>query len=122
MATKYDKAMQGLIDVDGFLLANLVDGESGMSMASAGHGLDVDLDSAVGTSVVKSIEGAIMRLGLKDEIDDTLISLGGSYHLLRPLRTKRHIFIHLALDRNRANLAMARHSLRKFEEELSALV
>ncbi len=66
MATKFDSAMQKLSEVDGFLLANLVDKDSGMSMASAGGGMDIDLDSAVGTGVVKSIENAINRLDLGD--------------------------------------------------------
>lgn len=121
MATKFDSAMQKLSEVDGFLLANLVDKDSGMSMASAGGGMDIDLDSAVGTGVVKSIESAINRLDLGDFIDDTLISLGTTYHLLRPLRSQDSVFIHLALDRSRSNLALARHALKGFEEELSAL-
>lgn len=121
MATKFDSAMQKLSEVDGFLLANLVDKDSGMSMASAGGGMDIDLDSAVGTGVVKSIENAINRLDLGDFIDDTLISLGTTYHLLRPLRSQDSVFIHLALDRSRSNLALARHALKGFEEELSTL-
>lgn len=121
MATKFDSAMQKLSEVDGFLLANLVDRDSGMSMASAGGGLDIELDSAVGTDIVKAIESAITRMNMKDSIEDTLISLGGTYQLLRPLSSQGSIFIHLALDRSRANLALARHALKKFEEELSAL-
>lgn len=121
-STKYDQAMAKLAEVDGFLMANLIDSESGMSMASSGGGIDVELDSMVGSQVIKSIDSAIDKLNLPETIEDTLISLDHSYHLLRPIRTQKTLFIHLALKRDSANLAMARHSLKKFEAELAALL
>ncbi|WP_051162651.1 hypothetical protein [Nocardia brevicatena] len=49
-----------------------------------------------------------------------LITLSGQYHLIRPMtgRKSRGLFLYLALDRGRANLALARHRLRGIEEEL----
>lgn len=120
MAKTIQQLIEGLSEINGFLLANLVDGESGMSMASFGHGIDVELDSAVGTNVVDAINDAITKLGLPETIEDTLITLDKTYQLIRPLRGNKNIFLHLALDRQRANLAMARHTLRTFEEEISA--
>lgn len=121
-ATKYDQAMAELSTVDGFLMANLIDSESGMSLASAGGGIDIELDSAVGSQVIKSIENAIAKLNLPETIEDTLISLDHSYHLLRPIRTHKSFFIHLALKRDGSNLAMARHSLKRFEAEFANLL
>jgi hypothetical protein len=48
-----------------------------------------------------------------------LITLGKQYHLLRPLSSNDALFIYVALDRNRANLALARHYLSNAEKELA---
>ena len=58
------------------------------------------------------------NLALKDGIEDILISLTGQYHLIRPLRSRSTLFFYLALDRKRANLAMARIALADVEKDL----
>jgi len=57
-------------------------------------------------------------LNLQDQIEDILITLGKQYHIIRPLSSNDALFIYLVLDRNRANLAMARHQLREVERTL----
>jgi hypothetical protein len=59
-------------------------------------------------------------LKLKDSIEDILITLGGQYHLIRPItsRNGQGLFLYIALSKARANLAMARHQLRRIEEDL----
>ncbi|MFC1749868.1 hypothetical protein ACFL2V_13800 [Pseudomonadota bacterium] len=56
-----------------------------------------------------------------DTIEDTLISLGTQYHLIRPLAYNREIFIYTALERSRANLALARLTLKKVETSIKSL-
>lgn len=60
----------------------------------------------------------MQNLGLKESIEDILITLSKQYHLIRPLRSRSTLFFYLALDRNRANLAMARIALADVEKEL----
>ncbi|MBT2449529.1 hypothetical protein J7F03_21045 [Streptomyces sp. ISL-43] len=108
--------------IDGVIGAALVDYSSGMALGTVGGGKDFDLAVAAAgnTDVVRSKVRTMELLGLKDEIEDILITLGTQYHLIRLLKARGSsgLFIYLALDKGRANLAMARHQLKKIETEL----
>ena len=107
-----------LTDVDGFVGACLVDSDSGMVLGQegGGHLLNLEVAAAGNTEVVRAKRKTMKSLKLNDKIDDILITLGSQYHLIRPLRNREALFLYLALDRKSANLAMARMSLREFEE------
>jgi hypothetical protein len=111
------------MEIDGAVGVALVDSESGMALGSAGGGkfLNLEVAAAGNTEVVRAKLRTINSLGLNDEIEDILITLGRQYHLIRPLTngSGSALFLYLALDRSRANLAMARHQLRKLEATLA---
>lgn len=108
--------------IDGAIGIALVDHTSGMALGTTGGGLDLDLNVAAAgnTDVVRAKLRTMEMLGLTEGIEDILITLDSQYHLIRPVSGKngRGLFLYAALDRKRANLAMARHSLRKIEENL----
>lgn len=110
-----------LKDIAGFIGACLVDSESGMMLAAeAGAGkFDLEAAGAANTEVVRAKNAAIESLGLKEKIEDILITLDTQYHLIRPLSSNSSIFIYVALSKKQANLAMARLNVRKVEETLS---
>jgi hypothetical protein len=70
--------------------------------------------------VVRAKLRAMEMLNITEKIEDILITLESQYHLIRPLtsRSGKGLFLYLALRRDRANLAMARHQLRKIENDL----
>ena len=109
-----------LANVDGFIGACLVDSASGMMLAAeSGSGrFDPETAGAANTNVVRSKNEAIEALGLNEEIEDILITLGSQYHLIRPLSKNKEVFLYVALDRKKANLAMARLQVRRVEETL----
>ncbi|MEU9029719.1 hypothetical protein [Streptomyces sp. NPDC048383] len=122
MANVETALKEALTTIDGALGAALVDYGSGMALGTVGGGKDLDLAVAAAgnTDVVRAKVRTMEMLGLKDEIEDILITLGGQYHLIRLMkgRNSEGFFLYLALDRLRANLAMARHQLKKIELEL----
>ena len=117
-----DTAMKEAMNIDGAIGVALVDYTSGMALGVAGGTKDLDLTVAAAgnTDVVRAKLRTMEMLNLKDGIEDILITLGGQYHLIRPLtgRSGKGLFLYLALLKNRANLAMARHQLKRIEEDL----
>lgn len=117
-----EAALKEATTIEGAIGAALVDYSSGMALGTVGGGKDMDLTVAAAgnTDVVRAKVRTMEMLGLKDEIEDILITLGGQYHLIRLLKGRGNngLFLYLALDKQRANLAMARHQLKKIETEL----
>ncbi|WP_067822106.1 hypothetical protein [Nocardia inohanensis] len=117
-----DVALKEMMLLDGALGAAVVDYGSGMPLGTvvATKNLDIDIAAAGNTELVRAKMRTIEQLGLNQEIEDVLITLSGQYHLIRPTRARRAkgLFLYLALDRNRGNLALARHRLKEIEEDL----
>ena len=111
--------LDSLTSMDGFIAAALIDSDSGLALATqGGGGIDLELAAAGNTEVVRAKRRVANALNLDDTIIDILITLGKQYHLIRPLEKNENIFLYVVLDRNKANLAMARHELKNFENHL----
>ncbi|MBW1600768.1 hypothetical protein JJV70_01320 [Streptomyces sp. JJ66] len=121
MANTETTLKEAMTTIDGVIGVALVDYGSGMALGTLGGGKELDLGVAAAgnTDVVRAKVRTMEHLGLNDEIEDILITLGSQYHLIRLLRRRdAGLFLYLALDRTRANLAMARHQLRRVEADL----
>ncbi|MDH2388068.1 MULTISPECIES: hypothetical protein [Streptomyces] len=113
---------EALTSVEGAMGVALVDYTSGMALGTLGgdKNLDLSVASAGNTDVIRAKTRTMDHLGLKDDIEDMLITLGSQYHLIRLLtgRGGNGLFLYLVLDKAKSNLAMARHQLKRIEAEL----
>ncbi|MCX4969792.1 hypothetical protein OHA98_34570 [Streptomyces sp. NBC_00654] len=122
MANTEAALKEAMTSIEGALGVALVDYTSGMALGTLGGSKDFNLEVAAAgnTDVVRSKLRTMDHLGIKDEIEDILITLGTQYHLIRLLRAHGNngLFLYLVLDSGRANLAMARHQLKRIEQDL----
>jgi Domain of unknown function (DUF4388) len=108
------------MQIDGAVGVALADYSSGMALGMiGGGGLNLEVAAAGNTDVVRSKLRVMKELGLKDQIDDILITLGTQYHLIRLLPKAQNLFVYIALDRSKANLAMARHKLASITDSIA---
>ena len=122
MASVETSLKEAMTSIEGSVGAALVDYTSGMALGTLGGGKDLDLTVAAAgnTDVVRAKLRTMEMLGIEDGIEDMLITLGSQYHLIRLIKGRggNGLFLYRVLDKGRANLAMARHQLRRIEADL----
>ncbi|RKH55761.1 hypothetical protein D7V93_21935 [Corallococcus llansteffanensis] len=113
------QTLEDALKIDGAFAVCLADAKSGMTLGSAGSaGFNIDAAAAGNTEVVRAKMKTMQAVGIKDRIEDILITLGEQYHIIRPLGTREGLFLYIALHRSSANLAMARFRLAELEKTL----
>ncbi|MET9226747.1 hypothetical protein [Lentzea sp. NPDC003310] len=118
-----DTALKEAMSISGAVGVALVDYDSGMSLGTSGGGdwLNLEIAAAGNTEVIRSKLRVMQSLGLSDSIEDILITLHRQYHLIRLMsgvKNRGSLFLYLVLERDNANLALARHQLRRIETDL----
>jgi hypothetical protein len=117
-----DTLLKEAMQIDGAIGVSLVDYTSGMTLGQAGGGsmLNMDVASAGNTEVVRAKLRTMEALGLREGIEDILITLDTQYHIIRLISSQSGIglFLYLALNKQQANLAMARHKLSNLERQI----
>jgi predicted regulator of Ras-like GTPase activity (Roadblock/LC7/MglB family) len=115
LTSSLDTAMQ----LSGALAAMVVDLESGMILGKVGGGFDLDVAAAGNSEVLKAKMRTAEMLGLNQKVEDVLITLENQYHVIRPVVSNSHpIFIYVALDKSKANLALTRIKITEIEKNL----
>ncbi len=112
-------SLNELMTIDGAVAIALVDYNSGMMLGSIGTGVDLEVAAAGNTEVVRAKMKTMKALGLNDEVEDMLITLGKQYHIIRPVASKPGLFFYVVLDRTRSNLALARRKVLDVENGLT---
>ena len=113
------QSLEELLQIDGALAVAVVDSNSGMVLGKAGGGIDLDVAAAGNTEVVRAKMKTMKSLGLKDAIEDILITLTKQYHIIRPMAERPGVFIYLVLDKAKSSLALARLKTAEIESSLT---
>ncbi|WP_312236372.1 hypothetical protein [Stenotrophomonas sp.] len=118
MSKSITDCLDALMQINGAQAVALVDYESGMLLGEAGAGVDMELAAAGNTEVLRAKMKTAESLKLNDAIEDMLITLGRAYHVLRPVASNKGLFFYVVLDRQKANLALARRTVLDVEGSL----
>lgn len=118
------ESLQEAMQLEGALGAALGDWKSGMCLGYVGSNspafpLDkLEVAVAGNTDVIRAKLKVAEMIQINDRIEDILISLKEQYHLLRLTQAIEGLFLYLALDRSKSNLALARLKLAEIENKL----
>jgi len=104
-------------DIDGFMLACLVDASTGMVLASRKDQDDISLPTAAAGAA--DIAGVLALLAGQlpvDGLEDVMVTFRRQLYMIRLVRAdpEPQILLLVILDRSRVNLAMARREIRNF--------
>ncbi|MCR8667279.1 hypothetical protein NO995_06275 [Aestuariibaculum sp. M13] len=108
-------------NLSGFVAVAVTEVKTGMSYVSntLDPSFDPELASAYNLEVVKAKLNAIRALKLNEKIDDILITLNSQIHIIN-LAENGEYFVYLAVDSSKANLGMARATLRKYTADIAS--
>ncbi len=112
------ESLEGLVGLAGARCAALVDSTSGMVLGRAGSDADLEITAAANTEVVRAQLKSMGTLGSTDTIDDILITMSTQYDIVRPLAANPSIFLYLAMDKNKSNMALARYKVAECDAQL----
>ena len=104
-----EEVLEKLLSFDGAMCVAVVDSETGMILGKAGSGIDIDLAAAGASVILRARLASLKALGLKEKIDDLLISLTSQVQIIHPLPSNPSIFTYLIGDKAKSSLAMARY-------------
>ncbi len=120
-----DGCLKQIMEIPGSHSATLVDGASGLAVAAAGRADPVDEheDAAGTTDVVRAVLAtpALSTTRTGDDIEEIIVCGTRGYHLIALINDafEGRLFLHLLVDRDKGNLALARLRVRELLGEMA---
>lgn len=120
-----DGCLARVMEIPGARNVTLVDGSSGLAVAAAGRDDMFDQhEAAAGTTeVVRAAlaSPALSTTAAGDDLDEVIVCGVGGYHLLTLIGQAfdGNLFLHVLIDREKGNLALARIRLREIIGQLA---
>jgi hypothetical protein len=113
-----DELLAPVMAIDGFRLGCLIDGSTGMVLASLGNpDSPASPAAAAGAADVINVLTLLNgRLATGENLEDVMVTFSDSFFMVRPVRRDQHpqILLLVIADRQRTNLAMAHRLIRDF--------
>lgn len=119
-----NESIKSALSIDGTIGAALGDWATGFSLGQASLNDNAFSTSkleqaiALNAEVIKAKNRARDGLAITAPIEDILITLADQYHLIRICEMAEGVFFYLVMDREKANLGLARIKLRQIEKNL----
>lgn len=109
-------------ELEGSLATLLVETATGKLIAAAigAKGVDLEVAARATAELARQKPRVDQAIGLKDTMEEILLTSLRRYYLLRPVGSEDRTFLLLVLDRSKASLAAAQRALADMEKELSA--
>ena len=102
-------------DIEGFMLACLVDASTGMVLASRKDQDDISLPTAAaGAADIANMLTQLTGVLPVDGLEDVMVTFRRQLYVIRMVSPEPQILLLVILDRDRVNLAMARREIRTF--------
>ncbi|MES1241331.1 MAG: response regulator [Acidobacteriota bacterium] len=107
--------------LEGSLATLLVETASGSLVAAAigAKGVDLEIAARATAEFARQKPRVEQTIGLKDAVEEVLLTSTRRYYLLRPVGSENRLFLLLVLDRSKASLAAAQGELEAMERELT---
>jgi hypothetical protein len=113
-----DEILAPVMAIDGFRLGCLIDGSTGMVLASleSQNGPTSPTAAAGAADVINALNLLTGRLATGEHLEDVMVTFSDSFFMVRPVRRDQQppILLLVMTDRQRTNLAMAHRSIRDF--------
>lgn len=113
-----DTMLAPVTEIDGFVLACVMDASTGMVLASLQEqdGISLPTAAAGAADIANVVSLLAAQLALGDGPEDVMVTFRDHFYVIRPVRPdpERQILLLVILDRLRTNLAMARREIRDF--------
>jgi hypothetical protein len=113
-----DELLAPVMAIDGFRLGCLIDGSTGMVLASfeSQNGPTSPTAAAGAADVINVLNLLNGRLATGEHLEDVMVTFSDSFFIVRPVRRDQQpqILRLVITDRQRTNLAMAHRSIRDF--------
>jgi predicted regulator of Ras-like GTPase activity (Roadblock/LC7/MglB family) len=107
--------------IEGLVGCAVVDTVTGLVLAHESRGgqrVDMELAAAACAQVMRSHRVAARRMGWSEPVDEVMASAGSHQQVMRSVTQHPDLFLLMLLDRQRANLALARFQLLEVERGL----